>query len=69
MKQAYLHRSRRPLDQAPIDRVTARKWFGRRVDVYDAIADAELEQGDADGSSPWSCRSGSPVQADFNTAT
>ncbi|WP_051777398.1 hypothetical protein [Kitasatospora phosalacinea] len=62
--QAYLHRSRRPLDQAPIDRVTAHEWAGRQTDVFDAIADAELEAGDADGCSPWACRSGTPVAAD-----
>ncbi|MFC8720652.1 hypothetical protein [Kitasatospora sp. NPDC057198] len=59
--QAYLHRSRRPLDQAPIDRVSAHEWAGRQTDVFDAIADAELEAGDADGCSPWACRSGTPV--------
>ncbi|MEV4555745.1 hypothetical protein AB0K51_01965 [Kitasatospora sp. NPDC049285] len=64
--QAYLHRSRRPLDQAPIDRVTAHEWSGRQGDIFDAIADAELENGDADGCSPWSCRSGAPVTACFD---
>ncbi|MQS14722.1 hypothetical protein F7Q99_21260 [Streptomyces kaniharaensis] len=64
--QAYLHRSRRPLDQAPIDRVTAHEWSGRQGDIFDAIADAELENGDADGCSPWSCRSGAPVSAGFD---
>jgi hypothetical protein len=42
---AYLHRSRRPLDQAPIDRVTAHEWSGRQGDIFDALADAELENG------------------------
>ncbi|MFD5437788.1 hypothetical protein ACFWJ4_37255, partial [Kitasatospora sp. NPDC127067] len=41
--QAYLHRSRRPLEEAPIDRVTAHEWARRQTDVFDAIADAELE--------------------------
>ncbi|MGW2657409.1 hypothetical protein ACWC1D_27585 [Streptomyces sp. NPDC001478] len=59
--QAYLHRSRRPLDQAPIDRVTAHEWSGRQTAVFDAVADAELENGDPDGCSPWSCRSGTPT--------
>jgi hypothetical protein len=27
--QAYLHRSRPPLDQAPIDWITAHEWSGR----------------------------------------
>lgn len=61
--EAYLHRSRLPLDQAPIDRVTAHEWASKQTDVFDQIADAELEQGDPDGCSPWACRSGKPVDA------
>lgn len=57
--EAYLHSSRLPLDQAPIDRVTAAEWRSRQGDIFDAIADAELENGDPDGCSPWACRSGS----------
>lgn len=56
--EAYLHRSRLPLDQAPIDRVTAHEWAQRQTDVFGQVADAELEEGDPDGCSPWSCRSG-----------
>lgn len=56
--EAYLHASRLPLDQAPIDRVTAHEWKSRQTDVFGQIADAELEDGDPDGCSPWSCRSG-----------
>jgi 3'-phosphoadenosine 5'-phosphosulfate sulfotransferase (PAPS reductase)/FAD synthetase len=56
--EAYLHRSRLPLDQAPIDRVTAFEWAKQQTDVFGQIADAELEDGDPDGCSPWSCRSG-----------
>lgn len=56
--EAYLHRSRLPLDQAPIDRVTAGEWKAQQGDLFDAVADAELEDGDPDGCSPWSCRSG-----------
>ncbi|MFF9199994.1 hypothetical protein ACF09L_32785 [Streptomyces sp. NPDC014779] len=56
--EAYLHRSRKPLDQAPIDRVTAHEWAQRQTDVFGQVADAELEDGDPDGCSPWSCRSG-----------
>ncbi|MFC7817604.1 hypothetical protein ACFUTR_23520 [Streptomyces sp. NPDC057367] len=59
--EAYLHRSRLPLDQAPIDRVTAHEWASKQTDVFGQIADAELEQGDPDGCSPWTCRSGQPV--------
>lgn len=56
--EAYLHRSRRPLDEAPIDRVTAHEWRQQQTDVFGQIADAELENGDPDGCSPWACRSG-----------
>lgn len=56
--EAYLHRSRLPLDQAPIDRVTAFEWGKQQTDIFGQIADAELEEGDPDGCSPWSCRSG-----------
>ncbi len=66
--QAYLHRSRRPLDEAPVDRVTAHEWSGRQGDIFDAIADAELENGEADGCSPWACRSGSPAAGDLALA-
>lgn len=62
--EAYLHRSRRPLGEAPIDRVTAHEWGQQQTDVFGQIADAELEQGDPDGCSPWACRSGQPVDAD-----
>lgn len=59
--QAFLHRSRVPLDQAPIDRVTRAEWRSRQLDILDAIADAEAEEGDADGCSPYGCRSGKAV--------
>lgn len=59
--EAYLHRSRLPLDQAPIDRVTAHEWASRQTDLFGQVADAQLEQGDPDGCSPWSCRSGPAV--------
>lgn len=56
--EAYLHSSRLPLDQAPIDRVTWHEWKTRQTDIFDQIADAQMEDGDPDGCSPWSCRSG-----------
>lgn len=56
--EAFLHRSRMPLDQAPIDRVTAREWAERQGNVLDALVDLELEDGDPDGCSPYGCRSG-----------
>jgi hypothetical protein len=59
----YLHRSRVPLDQAPIDRVTYSEWNDRQGDLFDLAADL-AEDGDPDGCSPWTCRSGSPVTTD-----
>jgi hypothetical protein len=55
--QAFLHRSRVPLDQAPIDHWT-------RGDIAAATAQAQLdlfEDGDPDGCSPYGCRSGEPI--------
>ncbi|WP_280434446.1 hypothetical protein [Nocardia carnea] len=57
--EAFLHRSRVPLDQAPIDRVTPREWADRQIDIFDELA----EQGDPDGCSPYGCRSGLPLEA------
>ncbi|MDX3672770.1 adenine nucleotide alpha hydrolase family protein [Streptomyces europaeiscabiei] len=51
--EAFLHRSRLPLDEAPIDRVTRNEWAARQTDVFDQIADAEA---DDRGCSPWVCR-------------
>jgi len=51
---AFLHRSRVPLDLAPIDRVTRPEWAARQGDLDDLLA----EQGDPDGCSPYGCRSG-----------
>ena len=58
--EAFLHASRVPLDQAPIDRVTSHEWKSRQGDLLDVIAD-EAEDGNPDGCSPYGCRSGSPV--------
>jgi hypothetical protein len=55
--EAFLHRSRVPLEQAPINRVTRREYADMQLDIYDA-----LEDGDPDGCSPYGCRSGEPVQ-------
>ncbi|MFD9069079.1 adenine nucleotide alpha hydrolase family protein [Streptomyces lasiicapitis] len=64
--EAFLHRSRVPLDQAPIDHVTAAEWAALQQ-LGEGEADAEeLEQGVADGCSPWACRGEvEPVQSDF----
>ncbi|TXS35310.1 hypothetical protein [Streptomyces sp. t39] len=58
--QEFLHASRVPLDQAPIDRVSHIEWKGRQTTVFDQIADAEAEE-TTGGCGPWSCRSGEPV--------
>lgn len=59
--EAFLHSSRVPLDQAPIDRVTSAEWKSRQGDLLDVIADAEMEHGNPDGCSPYGCRSGMAV--------
>lgn len=59
--EAFLHRSRIPLDIAPIDRVTRREWADRQTDLMDVLADMDAgidEDGDPDGCSPYGCRSG-----------
>lgn len=58
--EAFLHRSRLPLNQAPIDRVTSAERKSWQTNIFDAIADQEGEDeyGDPDGCSPWACRSG-----------
>ncbi|MEU5162278.1 hypothetical protein AB0G74_22105 [Streptomyces sp. NPDC020875] len=65
--QAFLHRSRVPLGQAPIDHVTAAEWAALQVEISD-LDTAELEEGVADGCSPWACRGSDPVQDDFGLA-
>lgn len=52
--EAFLHRSRVPLDVAPIDRVTRAEWRDRQHDLLE-------ELGDPDGCSPHGCRSGVAV--------
>lgn len=64
--EAFLHRSRIPLDIAPINRVTRGEWKDRQGDLLDTIADIEAgvdEDGDLDGCSPYGCRSGTAVSA------
>ncbi|MFH8991351.1 hypothetical protein [Streptomyces sp. NPDC017940] len=69
--EAFLHRSRVPLDQAPIDHVTAAEWAALQQELGDSEADAQdLEDGVIDGCSPWACRGGAePVQDDFGLAS
>ena len=63
--QAFLHRSRVPLGQAPIDKVSYAEWASRQTDALSLLAVAEYEEklssADADsltGCSPFSCVSG-----------
>ena len=58
--EAFLHRSRVPLELAPIDRVTRRELADAQLDLF--------EDGDPDGCSPYGCRSGEPVAAREATA-
>ena len=60
--EAFLHRARVPLDQAPIDRVTASEWAERHTTIEDFLP--LLEDGDPDGCSPYGCRSGNGVAQD-----
>ncbi|MFH8256050.1 hypothetical protein [Streptomyces roseolus] len=65
--QAFLHRSRVPLDQAPIDHVTRAERA-----ALDAAAEVEAdaaELGVVNGCSPWSCRGDEPEQDDFGLAS
>lgn len=50
--QAYLHRSRLPLSEAPIDHVTSVEARSAQTDLFDAIAEEE----EPDGCSPFACR-------------
>lgn len=64
--EAFLHRSRVPLELAPIDRVTSREWHDRQTNLLDQVADIEAgydpdEDGDPDGCSPYGCRSGAVI--------
>ncbi|MEU1073522.1 MULTISPECIES: hypothetical protein [unclassified Streptomyces] len=63
--EAFLHRSRVPLDQAPIDHVTAAEWAALQQELGDSEAEAQdLEDGVVDGCSPWACRGETDVVQD-----
>ncbi|MEU6312321.1 hypothetical protein [Streptomyces sp. NPDC047014] len=67
--EAYLHRSRVPLSEAPIDHVTAAEWAALRSEPNAPDAE-DLEAGVVNGCSPWACRGESdPVREDFGLAT
>ncbi|MEE1838073.1 hypothetical protein [Streptomyces sp. SP17KL33] len=69
--EAFLHRSRIPLSQAPIDHVTAAERAAMQLEPTDTAANFDvLEQGVVDGCSPWACRGEvEPVQDDFGLAS
>jgi hypothetical protein len=55
--EACLHLSRVPLDQAPIDHVTAAEWAALQQELGDSDADVQdLEDGVIDGCFPWAWR-------------
>lgn len=67
--EMFLHRSRVPLDQAPIDRVTTTEWAGRQADLVHELAIAEFQESLGDdsalaGCSPYACVTGEPVEDD-----
>jgi hypothetical protein len=51
--EAFLHRSRLPLADAPIDRLTTKEFLDTEPNLLDL-----LETGEPDGCSPYGCRSG-----------
>ncbi|MEU9939101.1 hypothetical protein [Streptomyces lavendulae] len=67
--QAFLHRSRVPLSEAPINHVTAAEWAALQQEI-DAPDTEALEAGVVDGCSPWACRGEQPepVRDDFGLA-
>ncbi|KMS74088.1 hypothetical protein ACM01_15805 [Streptomyces viridochromogenes] len=68
--QAFLHRSRIPLSEAPIDHVTAAEWAALQQELGTEEAAQQLEEGVTDGCSPWTCRGEiAATQDDFGLAT
>ncbi|MFD5881033.1 hypothetical protein [Streptomyces yangpuensis] len=51
--EAFLHRSRVPLAEAPVDRVPRSEWASRQTDLFEELADDEVQER---GCSPWVCR-------------
>ncbi|MFR9723998.1 hypothetical protein ACL02R_11625 [Streptomyces sp. MS19] len=56
LDKAFLHRSRVPLSEAPIDHVTAAEWAARQQQLGHDQDEDLLEQGATDSCSPWACR-------------
>ncbi|MBA2950246.1 hypothetical protein [Streptomyces himalayensis] len=68
--EAFLHRSRIPLSEAPIDHVTAAEWAALQQELGTEEDAEQLEEGVADGCSPWACRGEvAATQDDFGLAT
>ncbi|MGW5820859.1 hypothetical protein ACWFR0_30940, partial [Streptomyces noursei] len=59
-----------PLSEAPIDHVTAAEWVALQQEVGAEEHAEQLEEGVADGCSPWACRGEmTATQEDFGLAT
>ncbi|MCX4501056.1 hypothetical protein AB0393_13625 [Streptomyces cyaneofuscatus] len=69
--EAFLHRSRVPLADAPIDHVTAAELAALQQELGGDDYVAVLEEGVPDGCSPWACRGDADTLArdDFGLAT
>lgn len=68
--QAFLHRSRIPLSEAPIDHITAAEWAALQQELGTEEDAEQLEEGVPDGCSPWTCRGESEAAQDqFGLAT
>jgi hypothetical protein len=67
--QMFLHRSRVPLNVAPIDRVTSTEWASRQTDLVvelsaRAVAEAMDDDLEVNGCGPFTCRvTGDPDEA------
>jgi hypothetical protein len=62
-RRQFVHRTRLPLDQAPIDRVTAAEWKGRQGDLVAEVTLAAFQESLDDdaalgGCSPYGCHTG-----------
>jgi len=67
--EMFLHRSRLPLDVAPIERVTTAEWKSQQGDLFADLMDplafeAMYEEDDLPGCSPFACRADSIVLGD-----
>jgi hypothetical protein len=56
----FLHRSRRPLDFAPIDHITAAEWATRQGNLLDLLTAPDGGEDEPRGCSPFGCRADHP---------